>query len=393
MKSSIWTVMKKELSRFFGDRRILFSSVLLPGLMIYVMYTFMGSAIGNMAGTGERALSITAMEIPPSMTAMLQERGLSYESFAHYDQDEADRRKEKITAKELDLLMVFPANFDGMVAEYDIGSGAAAPNVQLYYNSASGSSAQAYSQAVAMLDFYESSLANKFDVNNGQETFDLASEKDVSGQMFSSMMPLLLTIFLFSGCLAIAPESIAGEKERGTLSTLLVTPLRRSELALGKIFAITIVAVCSAVSSTLGTILSLPKLFGSSGEQLDVFYTTGDYLLLAVVILSTVLLFVSMISIFSALARSVKEAQTYVLPLMVVVMLVGISGMFGHASGGALLYLIPVYNSVQCMSGIFSFELSRVHVMIAVISNLVYCGILAFVLTRMFHSEKVMFAR
>jgi sodium transport system permease protein len=100
-----------------------------------------------------------------------------------------------------------------------------------------------------------------------------------------------------------------------------------------------------------------------------------------------------MISIFSALARSVKEAQTYILPLMVVVMLVGITGMFGHVSGGSLLYLIPIYNSVQCMSGIFSFELSRVHVMITVISNIVYCGILAFVLTKMFHSEKVMFAR
>ena len=81
------------------------------------------------------------------------------------------------------------------------------------------------------------------------------------------------------------------------------------------------------------------------------------------------------------------------MPLMAVVMLVGVSGMFGHVSGGALLYLIPVYNSVQCMSGIFSFEMSRMHVLITVISNIVYCGILAFILTKMFHSEKVMFSR
>ena len=393
MKSNIWTIMKKELARFFGDRRILFSSVLLPGIMIYVMYSFMGSAMGNMFGPGESAPRIAAVQMPSSMAGLFEAQGLSYQLLDASAPEEAERTKEQIAAKEFDLLMVFPDGFDALVAEYDIQSGAPAPNIQLFYNSAESASSQIYSRAVALLDAYESTLANKFDLNRDEGVYDLASEKDLSGQIFSSMMPLLLTIFLFSGCMAIAPESIAGEKERGTLSTLLVTPMRRSELALGKIFAITIVSICSGVSSTLGTILSLPKLLGSAGEEMGVFYTTNDYLLLAVVILGTVLLFVSLMSILSALAKSAKEAQTYVLPLMVVVMLVGISGMFGQAPASAWIYLIPVYNSVQCMSAIFSFEVSQAHVLTTVISNVVYCGVLAFVLTKMFHSEKVMFAR
>ena len=66
------------------------------------------------------------------------------------------------------------------------------------------------------------------------------------------MMPLLILVFLFSGCMAIAPESIAGEKERGTIATILVTPIRRSELALGKIFSLSIIALLSGLSSTVG---------------------------------------------------------------------------------------------------------------------------------------------
>lgn len=87
----------------------------------------------------------------------------------------------------------------------------------------------------ALLDGYESSLSNKFDINSGSGSYDLATDADTAGTFLSSMMPMLLMIFLFSGCMSTAPESIAGEKERGTIATLLITPLRRRDLALGKI--------------------------------------------------------------------------------------------------------------------------------------------------------------
>lgn len=70
--------------------------------------------------------------------------------------------------------------------------------------------------------------------------------------IFSSMLPMLLMIFLFTGCMSVAPESIAGEKERGTIATLLVTPVKRSHIAIGKIIALSIIALLSGISSTLG---------------------------------------------------------------------------------------------------------------------------------------------
>ena len=101
----------------------------------------------------------------------------------------------------------------------------------------------------------------------------------------------------------------------------------------------------------------------------------------------------AIISIVSALAKSVKEANTAVMPLMILVMLVGVTGMFGSTPSNRLFYLIPMYSSVQSMSGIFSLDYSGVNIALSCISNLVFAGIGVFALTKMFNSEKVMFSK
>lgn len=209
------------------------------------------------------------------------------------------------------------------------------------------------------------------------------------------MMPMLLMMFMFSGCMAIAPESIAGEKERGTIATLLVTPLRRSELALGKVFSLGLIAMLAGISSTVGTILSLPKLMNldASGIDMDASYSVTDYLALGCVILSTVLVLVALISCVSAFARSVKEAGTMLSPLMIVNMLIGLLGMFGKAKAGIGYYCIPLYNSVQSMVSIFSFSMDPLKIAVTCITNLLCLFVLVALLTRMFDSEKIMFGK
>ena len=246
-----------------------------------------------------------------------------------------------------------------------------------------------------LLDTYEAQLANKFDVNAGAERYDLTTDEDAAGAYFAMLLPMLLMIFLYSGCAAVAPESIAGEKERGTIATMLITPIPRGHIAVGKILALAVIALLSGASSTIGTILALPKLMGAASDSLSAgIYSVGDYLLLAAVILSTVLLLVTLISILSAFAKTVKEAQTYATPLMILVMLLGVTGMFGGGASQDLpAYLIPLYNSVQCMVGVFSFTTFTAGVAATLAVNGV-CTILGVVvLARMFNSEKIIFAR
>lgn len=398
-KNNILTVMKKELRRFFGDRRMV-ATIILPGLLIYLIYSLMGNAFSDtVGGEGEEeaVYRVQAVHMSETVYAMIVLSDAPMEFYACPDCDElhdTESMAESLQSGAIDLFVAFPENFDALVTAYDPASGQPAPEVQIYYDSTSQTSTAAYTMMTAVLDGFESTMANRFDINRTADvTYDLASEEDITGMVFSMLMPMLLVMLTFSGCMAVAPESIAGEKERGTIATLLVTPLRRSELAIGKIAAISIISLLSGTCSFLGVLLSLPKLMG--GEEMGMvdasIYGITDYLWILGVILSTVLLFVSLISVLSALSKSVKEAASLVTPIMLLVMLVGVSGMFGSGTVEPVMHLIPVYNSVQCISGIFSMSYEPVSVIITMVTNIALTGILVAVLAKVFNSERIMF--
>lgn len=390
MKHGVLTIFRKELARFFGDKRMAFTTILLPGLLIFFLYSFMAGALTEQFVVDDDYTPVVhAVNLPDSVADAAEDAGVVFDKISP---SEAGNIKALICSKDAVALAVFPADFESAIAAYTPGS-SNAPAVELYYNSANVESQSAYSTMFSLLDTYESALANRFDVNPGEGGYDLATDEDTAGTFFASMLPMLLMMFLFSGCMSVAPESIAGEKERGTIATLLITPLKRSHLALGKICALSIIALLAGASSTIGTLLSLPKLMQMGGE-FTVPYDINHYLSLTVVILSTVLLIVAVISIISAYSKSIKEAQTYITPLMILVTLIGITAMFGNGPQQSLpLYFVPFYNTVQAMTGIFSFQLDAAKLAVTVVSNLVYTGAGVFVLTRMFNSEKVMFQK
>ncbi|MDY5883467.1 MAG: ABC transporter permease subunit [Roseburia sp.] len=393
MSKNIITIIKKEFARFFGDKRMVFTTVLMPGLLIYVLYSFMGNGLASQFETDEDYVhQIHTVNLPDSLESfsMMDNVNLIAEK-----ESAIDEVKQEIADKDTDTLVVFPEDFDEQVAAYDsLTATSPAPNVEVYYNSTSTESSAAYQLVSYALDSYESALANKFDVNAAtDDSYDLASKEDSTAQFFAMMLPMLMTMFLFSGCMAIAPESIAGEKERGTIATLLVTPIKRSELAIGKIISLSAIGLLSGLSSFVGTMLSLPKLMGDTSDLMDAgVYGVTEYVQLLIVILTTVLVIIGLISIISGFANSVKEAGTAATPLMIVVMLIGVTSML---SGGApkefYWYLIPIYNSVQSMNAIFSFTASGVNLAVTAVSNLVYTLLMVVVLTKIFDSKKIMY--
>ncbi len=394
-RNNILTIMKKELRRFFGDRRMLLT-ILLPGLVIYIIYSLMGDAMmsGLLGGeeTTDHRIGMTHVsdKVNDYMQDVAEASGMTYGYDDHADPLTAIRDGT------LDIYVDIPADFDEQIAAYDPAGGLPAPEVKIYYNSSSTSSQAAYSFMISALDIYESALSNRFDINRDPATtYDLAAPEDITGMIFSMLMPMLLVMLMFSACMAMTTESIAGEKERGTIATLLVTPVRRSELAIGKIAALSIMSLLAGLCSALGVILSLPKLMG--GEDMGMvdasIYTIGDYGMILAVILSTILVFVSVIAVLSALANSVKEAGSMISPLMLLVTIIGVSGMFVSGEIALPLFLIPVYNSVQCISGVFSLSYTPMQIVLTVVSNILTAGVFIFVLTRMFNSERVMFKK
>ncbi len=395
MRNSIITIMKKEFTRFFTDRRMVLTTVLMPGLMIYLLYSFMGSGLASQFETAEDyKASVYAVDLPGSMRSL--EDGEALLQFTEISRKDIDKAKEELTSSEagFDVLAVFPEDFDVQVAAYDVTTGAKAPAVELYYNSTDNDSQSSYNMLTEMLNTYESALANKFDINPGGEGYDMATDEDLSARIFSMMVPMLMMVFLFSGCMAVAPESIAGEKERGTIATLLVTPMKRSHLAIGKIVSLSAIAILSGLSSFLGMMLSLPKMMGGA-EGVDAsVYNMTDYILVLLVVLSTVLVIITIVSVISAFARNVKEATGWVTPVMIISMLLGVTSMMPSlCKTEPVWFLIPLYNSVQSMNGIFSMNADVLNIVVTVVANVCYAGIGVFVLAKMFDNEKIMFSK
>lgn len=392
MKNNTLTIIKKEFARFFGDKRMVFSTILVPGLMIYMLYSLMGMMMSKQLVTSDDYVGTAYVQnMPEEFSPMFEALPVEWQEVSD---SEIAGIQESLANKETDLLMLFPENFIADMTTYDITSGTAAPNIEIYHNSARSESSTVYSMVMSLLDTYETNLTNRFDINAGTVKYDMASDKDATGQLFSMMLPLLLMIFLFTGCLSVAPESIAGEKERGTIATLLVTPMKRSSLALGKTISLTCIALLSGLSSFIGTMLSLPNMMGGSMELDTSYYTITDYALLLGVILSTILVLVSLISCISAMAKSIKEASSLCTPLNILTMVVSlIPSMGGDELKKAGMFFIPIYNSALCMHAIFSFQVDIVNVLITIGMNVVYACVLTFVLTRIFNSENAMFSK
>ncbi len=393
MKSNTWTIIKKEFARFFGDRQLLFTTVIMPGLLIYIIYSLMGSGIQSMVTEGANEVVTMRVEnMPASMAPVFSALD---SSLVVVEQPVTEADIAMLEDNELNAVLVrFPDRFEEAVAGMQVADSGVLPNVEIYYNSTNNAASRVYMAVSATLG----NIGRTFTVNVPQsegQRFDQASDESIGAMIWGKILPMLIMMMLFSGVMAIAPSSIAGEKERGTIATLLVTPMKRSELALGKIVSLSAIALLSGISSFVGIALSLPKMVGmGDGVDLGFHYTTSDYVALLLVILASVLIMASAVSLLSALAKDVKNAGTMVTPFMLVVMLAGLLPMFQNgASENLAVYLIPFYNSIEVMTAVFSHELSWSAVIVTLASDVVYTGMAVWGLTRMFNSEKVMFSK
>ena len=386
--NTIWTIVKKELKRFFTDPRMLVS-LFLPGILIFVIYTLMGDIMTNVISPKVTDFNIYVVNEPNEFSSFLQVEG--WNITLNEENLSKEEILEKIKEKEVDLYVVYEEDFYSKMMAYDSSSSSRAPQIEIYYNTTNDASGLIYSYYTGLLGNVESSLANKFDINSDPSiSFDLATSKDTTVYIISMMLPFLLILFLFSGAMAICSESIAGEKERGTIATLLITPAKRSYIVLGKIISLGITGLASSLVSFLGLILSLPSLMGTSFDFSAYGATTIILILLLIVV--TVLMFTTILTIVSTFAKSVKEATSYSTPIMIVVMLVGLSNfMTTSVVGSSLVYLIPIYNVMQCLVSIFSLSVDYINFTICIVSNVIYIALGVFLLTKMFNNEKIIF--
>ena len=206
----------------------------------------------------------------------------------------------------------------------------------------------------------------------------------------SFVIPLVTISLLFSTVISICPEAIAGEKERGTLASLLMTPIKRSELALGKISALTLISLTSGIVSFLGLIFSLPSLYGTDAS-IGIIFSAGSFIMLLLLMITSLILFVTLGLLISTFAKS----GSYLTPLMTILMISAVIPFAIDMSNIGFAF-IPLLNIVSSMNLIITeSNLASIvpYLAVTVSINIIFSGLLVFLSAKMFNNENIMFQR
>ena len=377
-------LMKKEFARFFGDPKLLITMIL-PGVLIYLIYSIMGSAMfGGEAQKYDFKVYVSGESAVVDVidASVAQNEGWTAE-FVHLPAEGAatvEEARAAVESGEASALIVFSEDFDASVAQGAQGGASA----QLVYNSEDEASAAFASLAGGILDGYGRSFA--FTMT------DFAESADFARTMMAGILPFLIVVFIFSSCMSVTLESVAGEKERGTLATILVTSARRTDIALGKVLPLSCVSLIGAASGFLGVVLSLPTLMGISVDAAAAGVGALGYFMLLLLIVSVVPLIVSAIATVSTLSRTVKEASSYTGILMILMMVLSIVAAFVSGIGDWAV-AIPVLNAVVAMQGVLTGAMRVWQCLVSFGLNLVYTAVLVFVISRLLSSERIMFGK
>lgn len=406
----ILTIYGKELRDMLRDRRTLISMIVVPTIAMPGLFALVVAVSfqvqKEVAAATPTVMILGGEDSPATRDALLKHPRLSVQP------PQADWRR-LIADKKLRAVVELPAGLDAALArgdsaairiynyEGEIRSDRAVREVRGFF--------AARSEKLVAARLAERGLTPAAIRPLEVKAENVAPPEKVGGNLIGGIIPYFFLILAFTGAMYPAMDLTAGEKERGTMETLLCTPVGRVDIVLGKFLMILTASlgtvVCSLVSMGLtfsigGSILA-QRLGGGGGaasaakaaERFSAMTTLDPVGLFAVVgmVLPMVVLFAAVLFTISLFAKSFKEAQSYVSPLIVVILMPAMIGMLPGVELNWRLALVPILNvslaSKELVSGVWHWDL----LVLIFGSTCLYAGVALALAVRMFQREDVIF--
>lgn len=386
---SIPAIYRKEMLDTVRDRRTLISMVVVPVLAMPVLFLFIGQLITTAekkAGEKAATIAVNGAERVPGLLNALAGAGFK---FASKPDLEAAMQKKEIAAGVEPVLLP-----DGK------------KEVRIYADLTRQDSEMAAQKIRAALDRFKEDNA-KIRLRTMGVSDDVLSpfsvkrinvgQKKMAGFVWGSTLGYVVVLLMFSGGMYPAIDLTAGEKERRTLEVLLSAPTGRDQIILGKVLATTTaVFVTAALTLTSLAVSFRYARFGKASESLRGLIGAmplepGTLALVALALLPTAIMAASVMIAIALFAKSFKEAQSYLTPLVMAAVFPLVAGMLPGMQLTPALALIPLFNVCQLIKEIFLGDYNRLSLVITMVSNVVY-AIAAFVFAvQVFKSERVLF--
>lgn len=396
-------ILSKELKRVFGDKKMVFSLFILPIILIAGIYGMMFFLVDKQKSSINEHVSEVFVQNMPDNFSELMSKHTECNINVIPAGESADTYKDKLLDGTYDLVVVFPENFYENFKNADAGS--ALPDIKTFYNPSEDNSGEARTRFTeTYLEEYKQLLLNErfgslnyamvFSVDADNPDMIVQDDGKATGKILGTIIPYLITILIFGGAMGLGVDTIAGEKERGTIANLLISPIKRVDIIMGKIVSLAIVSVLSAgvyVISFIGSAVFLTKKsgMGEMFSRLSLNFTSVQIVQFVVLLLGLVLLYVGIIGFVSLMAKNIKEAQSFIMPVYIIVMFAGMITMYsGDVTSGS--YMIPVYNTSAAFKGIFERTITMNQYLTSTIITYAFAGVMVCLMAKAMNSEKIM---
>ncbi|MDA3814385.1 MAG: ABC transporter permease subunit, partial [Candidatus Cloacimonetes bacterium] len=320
----IFTIYKKEMLDLVRDRRTIITSFVLP-ILLYPLLM-----IGFSSMMSRQEIKLEQQDIVIYINDMVHDKTSRElkESLSQIEtlqiMDEAPTYNKNTY---LDLLQEKSIQALINIDDSLSSSGYRIFNITCFYDETSEISSLTYRKIRDNLNDLEKTLISKrlekikinSEILNVVEIKkqNIAPPEQMVGFLVGKFLPYLLIILTISGASIIASDLIAGEKERGTLETILVSAARRDELVIGKYLTIITMSIITVLLNLLSMYLSFRHIFMQLGTGMGEFQLPiGNFALILLLMLPLITLFSAILLSISTYSRNIKEAQSYQMPLL-----------------------------------------------------------------------------
>lgn len=403
---TVMSLYKKEFIDIIRDKKTIIMMIVLP-IILYPLLMFAGLKIGSMISENEKSheykismtLDNSAFNIGKNQ---INDKRNSLKDFISDNDDyklyciDSKDCSEDLRNNYIDAYISEEKNEDGTVS-YVIN-----------YNSSETNSLNAMNALDKVLKDYNTSLSKKIVQGYGLDAEKSLNPIEITSKNFSSseksigsilglIVPLLLIVSILMGSIYPAIDVTAGEKERGTLETVLTLPVTNKELIFSKFLAVSTIAVISALANLLSMSIVGTYIYSTMKSMLQNVeaISAASFIPSIIVVFLCVITFALFVTALSMsvciFAKTFKEAQNYITPFMIVLMLLSYVSIMPNVSPTDATAAIPVVNLSLLIKDVLVFKFNISAILIVLVSNIIYSFITVSFLSKIYNSENILF--
>lgn len=382
MKNNLWNILKKELRELFRDKKSL--------AMMLVIPIFIPLLVIGMSALFESQMNVDTEEynkIGFSYELSEVEESIAKEMDIDVVHGTAKELKEKYEEGNIDLYITKKDNHYTIHSDGSDNSSYASSLMETYFN--------AYKE-VLQQEFLSKQKINPDDILNIITVDEKIVEED---NFFASYIKNYAFLFILMAITVSATypatDTTAGERERGTLETLLTFPIKSKDIIIGKFLGVT---VSSIITGLLSLALAVISLFISKDmftiyEGVNTMYSLSS-IIYAVVVIVTYSFFISGLCIaIASTSKTFKEAQSALTPLTFISLFPGMIAFMIGITTNTLISIIPFLNFTTIFTDITAGNINALHIFLMMLSTVIYISIVFFYIIKQYKSEKVLFAK